>query len=112
MANVSEHLQLSWFLTSQRNWQAWTKTVSGWFGCFNSHPTRAISPPADRVSLTHPLSEVRNVVTPCLRPLGQANRKACWWRYGVRWRKKRMLSCSGVDTDWCSGGIEGSHLHY
>jgi hypothetical protein len=34
-------------------------------------PTRAILPPADRVGLRYSLSDMRNVVTPCLRPLGR-----------------------------------------
>jgi len=38
--------------------------------------------------------------TPCLRPLGQANRKACCGRYGLRWWKKPRPSCNEVDTGW------------
>ena len=45
--------------------------VSGWFGCIEGHPTRAIFPPAERVDLRYPLSDTRNVVTPSLGPLGR-----------------------------------------
>jgi hypothetical protein len=45
--------------------------VSGWFGGLAERPTRAILPPADRVDLRYLLSDTRNVVTPCLRPLGR-----------------------------------------
>jgi hypothetical protein len=37
---------------------------------------------------------------PMPSPLGQANRKACCGRYGVRWWKKPRPSCNGVDTGW------------
>jgi hypothetical protein len=47
--------------------------VSGWFGWIAERPTRATLPSADRVDLRYLLSDTRNVVTPCLRPLGQAN---------------------------------------
>ena len=58
--------------------------VGGWFGGILDRPTRAVFPPADRVDLRYSLSDTWNVVTPCLRPLGQANRKACCGRYGER----------------------------
>ena len=45
--------------------------VSGWFGGLAEHPTRAELPPADRVDLRYLLSDTRNVVTSCLRPLGR-----------------------------------------
>jgi hypothetical protein len=61
--------------------------VSGWFGTIAEGPTRTILPPVDRMGLRYSLSITRNVVTSCLRPLGQANRKACCGRYGERWRK-------------------------
>ena len=44
--------------------------VSGWFGGIAERPTRATSPPAERVELRYLLSDTRNLVTPCLRPFG------------------------------------------
>ena len=45
--------------------------VGGWFGAMEYPPTRATLPPADRVGLRYPLSNTRNVVAPCHRPLGR-----------------------------------------
>ena len=45
--------------------------VSGWFGGVAERPTRATPPPAERVGLRYLLSDMRNVVTSCLRPLGR-----------------------------------------
>ena len=41
--------------------------VRGWFGWLCERPTRALSPPADRVDLRYSLSIMWNVVTSCLR---------------------------------------------
>ena len=38
---------------------------------FVNRPTRATLPPADRVGLRYPMSDTRNVVIPCLRPMGR-----------------------------------------
>jgi hypothetical protein len=45
--------------------------VGGWFGGFQSRPTRATFPPADRVDLRYSLSNTWNVVAPCHRPSGR-----------------------------------------
>jgi len=74
--------------------------VSGWFGWVAERPTRAELPSAEKVDLRYLLSDMWNVVTPCLRPVGQANRKASCGRYGVRWWKKPRPSCNGMDTGW------------
>ena len=72
--------------------------VSGGFGCIERRPTRAIFPPADRVDLRYSLSNTRNVVAPCHRPLGRLTVRHADGGMGRRERKKRMLSCNGVDT--------------
>ena len=58
--------------------------VSGWFGAVAGGPTRAILPPADRVDLRYSLVRFAERINPVPSPIGQANRKACCWRYGER----------------------------
>jgi hypothetical protein len=72
--------------------------VSGWFGGIFGRPTRAIFPPAERVDLRYSLSNTRNVVAPCHRPLGRPTARQADGGMGRRERKKRMLPCNGVDT--------------
>jgi hypothetical protein len=45
--------------------------VGGRFGGFESRPTRATFPSAERVDLRYSLSSTWNVVTSCFRPLGR-----------------------------------------
>ncbi len=76
--------------------------VSGWIGCIQYHPARTTFPPADRADLRYSLSNTRNVVAPCHRPLGRITVRHAVGGMGGRERKKRMLSCNGVDTGYSS----------
>jgi hypothetical protein len=58
--------------------------VSGWFGWVAERPTRATLPPAEQSGPKVFAVRYAERGNPMPSPLGQANRKACYKRFGVR----------------------------